>query len=174
MNLNFNITTNNINIWCARYGYKIITPLEIILEKLGMNKGTELMNKILPSEEDYTKRSARKEIAIKLLYKNEEERKDIEEKTLKLYGCIDYMLSNNLENLKAKYYDKDSSTGIIEEHIECVDIYTICYAFSRFKIIDEELIEDWFNIEEVMPEVKSLDYYNIKNTLTREIEKLWT
>jgi hypothetical protein len=173
MNLKFTIKVDNVNTWCAKSGYKIITPLEIILNKLSIKKSTELMNKIFPDPDDgYTRTEAKKAMSIKLLYNTEEERKDIEEKTLELYGCIDYMLINKLDRIDAKYCYKDCSTGIITEKIEHVHLYTLCYAFSMWKIVDRELIEDW--VYNTIPNIKNLDYYNIKNTLTREIEKLWT
>lgn len=173
MNLKFTITVDNVNIWCARNGYKIITPLEIILNKLGIKKSTDLLNKIFPDPDDeYMRVEAKKAMSIKLLYNTEEERKDIEEKTLELYGYIDYMLINKLDKINAKYCYKNSSTGKITEEIERVQLFTLCYAFSLWKVLYGELIEDWAC--NTMPNIVNLDYYSIKNTLTRETEKSWT
>ena len=152
MNLKFTIKVNNVNTWCARSGYKIITPLEIILDKLGIKKSTELMNKIFPDPDDgYTRKEAKKAMSIKLLYNTEEERKDIEEKTLELYGCIDYMLINKLDIIDVKYCNKDYSTGIITEKIVPVNLFTLCYAFSMWKIVDGMLIKWVYN---TMPNIK--------------------
>ena len=129
------------------------------------------MIKLFPEDDDwYSRRHSKKELSVKLLYCTKEERKDIEEKVIELYGCIEYIIVNKLDYINSKWYYKDSD-GVLKGQIRHIGLYNLCSVFSHFKIVDGELIEDWNNIK---PEVKDLKYYDIKNTLTREIEKLWT
>lgn len=168
--LSLTINPENVEIWCKRSGFTVITPLEILQKRLGLK---EIVERILSSEDgDWVKRAIKKELGKQLIYKNEEERIDIEEKISQLYGVLVYMKENNLDGIDIKYYYKDWRTGKIINDKEYENKYFIGTYFTRLKIIDGEVVSDMY--VNAIKDVEPLEYYGVKNTLKRELEKLWT
>lgn len=164
------IGPENVEIWCKRSGFTVITPLEILQNKLGLKKVEEI---IFSSEDgDRAKRLIRKELRKQLIYKNEEERIEIEEKVFHLYNVLIYMKENNLCEIEIVYYYKNWKDGKITKYRKYVNKYTIVGCFTKLKIIDGEIVSDIY--VNALKDVKPLEYYNVENTLKRELEKLWT
>ena len=164
------IGPENVEIWCKRSGFTVITPLEILQNKLGLKKVEEI---IFSSEDgDRAKRFIRKELRKQLIYKNEEERIEIEEKVFQLCDVLIYMKENNLCEIEIVYYYKNWKDGKITKYRKYVNKYTIVGCFTKLKIIDGEIVSDIY--VNALKDVKPLEYYNVENTLKRELEKLWT
>ena len=168
--INLTIDPENVEIWYKRSGFTVITPLEILQNKLGLKKVEEI---IFSSEDgDRIKREIRKELKKQLIYKNEEERIEIEEKVFQLCDVLIYMKENNLCEIEIVYYYKNWKNGEIIKYSKYVNRYTIETYFTKLKIIDGEIVSDIY--VNALKDVKPLEYYNVENTLKRELEKLWT
>lgn len=164
------IGPENVEIWCKRSGFTVITPLEIIQNKQGLKKVEEI---IFSSEDgDRAKRLIRKELRKQLIYKNEEDRIEIEEKVFQLYNVLIYMKENNLCEIEIGYYCKNWKNGEITKYRKYVNKHTIETYFTKLKIIDGEIVFDIYI--NALKDIKPLEYYNVENTLKRELEKLWT
>ena len=164
------IGPENVEIWCKRSGFTVITPLEILQNKLGLKKVEEII--FSSGDGDRAKRLIRKELRKQLIYKNEEERIEIEEKVFQLYNVLIYMKENNLCEIEIVYYYKNWKDGKITKYRKYVNKYTIVGCFTKLKIIDGEIVSDIY--VNALKDVKPLEYYNVENTLKRELEKLWT
>lgn len=125
-------------------------------------------------DENYVKRAIKKELGKRLIYKNEKERVEIEEKVFQLYDILVYMKENNLTCVVILCYYKDWRTGEIKKVYEYESKYFIGTCFTRLKIIDfSEVVYD-VSYTNVLEDIKPLEYYDVGNTLKRELEKLWT
>ena len=94
--MSLTIGPENVEIWCKRSGFTVITPLEILQNKqLGLKKVEEII--FSSGDGDRAKRLIRKELRKQLIYKNEEERIEIEEKVYQLCDVLIYMKENNLD-----------------------------------------------------------------------------
>ena len=62
--------------------------------------------------------------------------------------------------------------GKITKYRKYVNKCTIETYFTKLKIIDGEIVSDIY--VNALKDVKPLEYYNVENTLKRELEKLWT
>ena len=168
--MSLTIGPENVEIWCKRSGFTVITPLEILQNKLGLKKVEEI---IFSSEDgDRAKRLIRKELRKQLIYKNEEERVEIEEKVFQLCDVLIYMKENNLCEIEIGYYYKNWKNGEITRYRKYVNKLTIEAYFTKLKIIDGEIVSDIY--VNALKDIKPLEYYNVENTLKRELEKLWT
>ena len=169
--MSLTIGPENVEIWCKRSGFTVITPLEILQNKqLGLKKVEEI---IFSSEDgDRAKLFIIKELRKQLIYKNEEERIEIEEKVYQLFDVLIYMKENNLCEIEIGYYYKNWRDGKITKYRKYVNKYTIAACFTKLKIIDGEIVSDVY--VNALKDVKPLEYYNVENTLKRELEKLWT
>lgn len=168
--MSLTICPENVEIWCKRSGFTVITPLEILQNKLGLKKVEEII--FSSGDGDRAKRLIRKELRKQLIYKNEEERIEIEEKVYQLCDVLIYMKENNLCEIEIGYYYKNWKNGEITKYRKYVNKYTIAACFTKLKIIDGEIVSDIY--VNALKDVKPLEYYNVENTLKRELEKLWT
>lgn len=168
--MSLTICPENVEIWCKRSGFTVITPLEIIQNKQGLKKVEEII--FSSGDGDRAKRLIRKELRKQLIYKNEEERIEIEEKVYQLCDVLIYMKENNLCEIEIGYYYKNWKNGEITKYRKYVNKYTIAACFTKLKIIDGEIVSDIY--VNALKDVKPLEYYNVENTLKRELEKLWT
>ena len=164
------IDPENVEIWCKRSGFTVITPLEILQNKLGLKKVKEII--FSSGDGNRTKRRIRKELKKQLIYKNEEERIEIEEKVSQICDVLIYMKENNLCEIEIGYYCKNWKNGEITKYRKYVNKHTIETYFTKLKIIDGEIVFDIY--VNALKDVKPLEYYNVENTLKRELEKLWT
>lgn len=168
--INLTIDPENVEIWCKRSGFTVITPLEILQNKLGLKKVKEII--FSSGDGDRVKRKIRKELRKQLIYKNEEERVEIEEKVSQLCDILIYMKENNLYEIEIGYYCKNWKNGEITKYRKYVNKHTIETYFTKLKIIDGEIVFDIY--VNALKDIKPLEYYNVENTLKRELEKLWT
>lgn len=58
--INLTIDPENVEIWCKRSGFTVITPLEILQNKLGLKKVKEII--FSSGDGDRVKRKIRKEL----------------------------------------------------------------------------------------------------------------
>lgn len=168
--INLTIDPENVEIWCKRSGFTVITPLEILQNKLGLKKVKEII--FSSGDGNRVKRKIRKELKKQLIYKNEEERIEIEEKVSQICDVLIYMKENNLCEIEIGYYCKNWKNGEITKYRKYVNKHTIETYFTKLKIIDGEIVFDIYI--NALKDVKPLEYYNVENTLKRELEKLWT
>lgn len=82
------------------------------------------------------------------------------------------MKENNLYEIEIGYYCKNWKNGEITKYRKYVNKHTIETYFTKLKIIDGEIVFDIY--VNALKDIKPLEYYNVENTLKRELEKLWT
>ena len=138
--INLTIDPENVEIWCKRSGFTVITPLEILQNKLGLKKVKEII--FSSGDGDRVKRKIRKELRKQLIYKNEEERVEIEEKVSQLCDILIYMKENNLYEIEIGYYCKNWKNEEITKYRKYVNKHTIETYFTKLKIIDGEIVFD--------------------------------
>ena len=166
--LKINLNKVQIKEWCMRNKYLVITTGEILKKRFGLKSTKEIISKInFPGNPDYFDDTILKgNLNQQLIYKDEDEEKELEDIICSIFGCLFYLGDNKISKTKIKSpYKKDD---IILSKEEYITLYNFTYKIFKMKIIDGEIIFDHYNI---YSNIKSPWDFYAEHVVEREITK---
>lgn len=166
--LKINLNKVQIKEWCMRNKYSVITTGEILKKRFGLKSTKEIISKInFPGNTDYFDDTILKgNLNQQLIYKDEDEEKELEDIICSIFGCLFYLGDNKISKTKIKSpYKKDD---IILSKEEYITLYNFTYKIYKMKIIDGEIIFDHYNI---YSNIKSPWDFYAEHVVEREITK---
>ena len=168
--ISLKINLNNVQIkeWRMTNKYSVITTGEILKKRFGLKSTKEIISKInFPGNTDYFDDTILKgNLNQQLIYKDEDEEKELEDIICSIFGCLFYLGDNKISKTKIKSpYKKDD---IILSKEEYITLYNFTYKIFKMKIIDGEIIFDHYNI---YSNIKSPWDFYAEHVVEREITK---
>ena len=166
--LKINLNKVQIKEWCMRNKYSVITTGEILKKRFGLKSTKEIISKInFPGNPDYFDDAILKgNLNQQLIYKDEYEEKELEDIICSIFGCLFYLGDNKISKTKIKSpYKKDD---IILSKEEYTTLYNFTCKIYKMKIIDGEIIFDYYNI---YSNIKSPWDFYAEHVVEREITK---
>ena len=168
LRLKINLNKVQIKEWCMRNKYSVITTGEILKKRFGLKSTKEIISKInFSGNTDYFDDTILKgNLNQQLIYKDEDEEKELENIICSIFGCLFYLGDNKISKTKIKSpYKKDD---IILSKEEYITLYNFTYKIFKMKIIDGEIIFDHYNI---YSNIKSPWDFYAEHVVEREITK---
>ena len=166
--LKINLNKVQIKEWCMRNKYSVITTGEILKKRFGLKSTKEIISKInFPGNPDYFDDTILKNnLNQQLIYKDEDEEKELEDIICSIFGCLFYLGNNKISKTKIKSpYKKDD---IILSNEGYTTLYNFTCKIYKMKIIDGEIIFDYYNI---YSNIKSPWDFYAEHVVEREITK---
>lgn len=166
--LKINLNKVQIKEWCMRNKYSVITTGEILKKRFGLKSTKEIISKInFPGNPDYFDDAILKgNLNQQLIYKDEYEEKELEDIICSIFECLFYLGDNKISKTKIKStYKKDD---IILSKEEYTTLYNFTCKIYKMKIIDGEIIFDYYNI---YSNIKSPWDFYAEHVVEREITK---
>ena len=166
--LKINLNKVQIKEWCMRNKYSVITTGEILKKTFALKSTKAIISKInFPGNTDYFDDTILKgNLNQQLIYKDEDEEKELEDIICSIFGCLFYLGDNKISKTKIKSpYKKDD---IILSKEEYITLYNFTYKIFKMKIIDGEIIFDHYNI---YSNIKSPWDFYAEHVVEREITK---
>lgn len=166
--LKINLNKVQIKEWCMRNKYSVITTGEILKKRFGLKSTKEIISKInFPGNPDYFDDTILKgNLNQQLIYKDEYEEKELEDIICSIFGCLFYLGDNKISKTKIKSpYKKDD---IILSNEGYTTLYNFTCKIYKMKIIDGEIIFDYYNI---YSNIKSPWDFYAEHIVEREITK---
>ena len=168
--LKINLNKVQIKEWCMRNKYSVITTGEILKKRFGLKSTKEIISKInFPGNPDYFDDTILKgNLNQQLIYKDEDEEKELEDIICSIFGCLFYLGDNKISKTKIKSPSPYKKDDIILSKEEYITLYNFTYKIFKMKIIDGEIIFDHYNI---YSNIKSPWDFYAEHVVEREITK---
>lgn len=168
--LKINLNKGQIEEWCVRNGYSVITAGEIVKERFGLKSTKEIISKInfLGNPEYFDDTVLKNELNKQLIYKDEEEKQELKDIVCSIFRCLFYLGDNKISKTKIKRIVKYNPGDIIISNEEYLTLDELSFGIYETKIIDEEIIFDHYKTYD---NIKSLQDFYAEQIVGREITK---
>jgi len=137
------LKNEDVKNWCARNGYNTLVIGDVVRSRFGIKTQKEIVEKVMKSKDTYKSETTIKNILTeKLLYKNDEEKQSLEDIICDFFGCIFYLIENNIGSAEVEILSSEYRTGNIISKLDKYTPYQICCNILRLKMVDKAIIDD--------------------------------
>ena len=169
IHIKLKLINEDIKNWCARNGYSTLVIGDVVKSRFDIKTQKEIVEKVMKSKGTYNSEIIIKNILTeKLLYKNDEEKQFLEDTICDFFGCIFYLIENDIGSAEVEIISSEYKTGNIISKLDKYTPYQICCNILYLKIVDKAIISDNYGIYK---NIKTLYKFRADDIVKSEITK---
>lgn len=163
------LKNEDVKNWCARNGYNMLIIGDVVKSRFDIKTQKEIVEKVMKSKDTYKSETTIKNILTeRLLYKNDEEKQFLEDTICDFFGCIFYLVENNIGSVEVETLSSEYKTGNLKSILYKYTPYQICNNILYLKMVDKAIINDSYG---VYKNIKPLSKFRGDDIVKSEITK---